>query len=102
MHAERYSCMSQNFVLLDTNYSWCNWGPLHGFTLSEPIVACQGKMVFRLAPPACMLQALLSQIKAVGPSKSGGKAQIMGQKRKSEKSFGFCDHQMTSTTTKDD
>jgi len=60
-----------------------------------------GKMVFGLAPPACMLQALLSQIKAVGPSQSGGKAQIMGQKRKSEKSFGFCDHQMTSTTTKD-
>ena len=61
-----------------------------------------GKMVFGLAPPACMLQALLSQIKAVGPSQSGGKAQITGLKRKCEKSFGFCDHQMTSAITKDD
>ena len=41
-------------------------------------------------------------MKAVGPSLSGGKAQIMGQKCKSEKSFGFCDHQMTSAITKDD
>lgn len=52
------------------------------------------KMVFGLAPPACMLQAILSQIKAVGPSQSGGKAQIMGHKRR--------DHQMTSAATKDD
>lgn len=52
------------------------------------------KMVFGLAPPACMLQAILSQIKAVGPSQSGGKAPIMGQIRR--------DHQMTSAATKDD
>ena len=40
LHAERHS-MSHNFVLLDTNYDWFNWGPLHVFTLSETIVTCQ-------------------------------------------------------------